>query len=44
VSMVKFPISGDTLPVNLLFDNHKICSCLHLNKLDGIVPVRQLPI
>jgi hypothetical protein len=42
VSMVKFPISGGTIPVNLLIDIDKICSCLHLNKVDGIVPIKHL--
>jgi hypothetical protein len=40
VSMVKFSICGGTIPMNLFVDHHKICSCLHLNKVEGIVPVK----
>jgi hypothetical protein len=40
VSLVKFSIFGGTIPVNLLVLNDKICNSLHLNKFDGIVPVR----
>jgi hypothetical protein len=40
VSMVKFSIFGGIIPVNLLVLKHKICSCLHLSKVDGIVPVK----
>jgi len=43
VSIVKFSISEGTLPVNLLAENDKICRCLQLNKVDGIVPIKQLP-
>jgi hypothetical protein len=44
VSLVKFPISEGTLPMNILSDNIKICSCLQSNKVGGIVPVKQLQI
>ena len=43
LSTVKFPISRGTLPVNLFFDKDKICSCLHLNNVGGIVPAKQFP-
>jgi hypothetical protein len=42
VSMVKFPIFGGILPVKLLLHNFKLCRCLLLNKVDGIVPIKQL--
>jgi hypothetical protein len=42
--MVTFPISEGTLPVKLLGPNNKTSSCLHLNKVDEIVPVKQLSI
>jgi len=44
VSLVKFLIFEGTLLVNLLSNNVKICSCLKLNKVGGIVPIKQLPI
>jgi hypothetical protein len=43
MSLVKFPISEGTLPINLLAANDKICSRLHLNRLEGIVPEKYLP-
>jgi hypothetical protein len=43
VSKLKPPISEGTLPVNLLDAIDKICSCLQLNKVEGIVPIKQLP-
>jgi hypothetical protein len=43
VSKLKPPISEGTLPVNLLDAIDKICSCLQLNKAEGIGPIKQLP-
>jgi hypothetical protein len=43
VSILKPPISKGTLSVNLLYDIDKICSCLQLNKTEGIGPIKQLP-
>jgi hypothetical protein len=43
VSILKPPISEGTLPVNLLDDIDKICSCLQLNKVEGSGPIKQLP-
>lgn len=43
-SMVKFPTSKGTTPLNLLVPKSKICRCLHLNGVDGIFePVKKLP-
>jgi hypothetical protein len=44
LSIVKFPICKGTLPLKSLLASDKHCSCLHLNKVDGIVPVKQLPL
>jgi len=41
-SILKPPISEGTLPVNLLDDIDKICSCLQLNKVEGSGPIKQL--
>jgi hypothetical protein len=43
MSILKPPISEGTLPVNLLNDIDKICSCLQLNKVEGRGPIKQLP-
>jgi hypothetical protein len=43
VSLVKSSISEGILPLKSLFVNDKYCSCLHLNKVGGIVPTKQLP-
>jgi hypothetical protein len=43
VSIVKFPICKGILPVRPLSPKLKYCSCLHLNKVDEIVPIKQLP-
>jgi hypothetical protein len=43
VSMVKFSISKGILPVKLLSPKLKRCSNLHLNKVDEMVPIKQLP-
>jgi hypothetical protein len=43
LKFVKNSISKDTLHVNLLTENDKICGCLQLDKVDGIIPIKQLP-
>jgi hypothetical protein len=42
VSLLKPSISEGMLPVSLLDDMHKICSCLQLNKAEGSGPIKQL--